>query len=46
MTRPDDVVVLAKGVRLLLIIRPPSEGRWELIGDAYVFGMMHGEAFD
>jgi hypothetical protein len=43
MTRPG---VLVKGVRFLLIIRPRSEGRWELIGDAYVVGIMHGEAFD
>lgn len=51
-----DHVVLVKGVRLPLILRPKGEhpnlvkGRtvktWELIGDAYVHGVMKGESWD
>jgi Heterokaryon incompatibility protein (HET) len=40
-----DVVALVKGGQLPLILRA-SGSHWELVGDAYVHGMMQGELFD
>jgi hypothetical protein len=40
-----DVVALVNGGQLPLILRA-SGSHWELMGDAYVHGMMHGELFD
>jgi hypothetical protein len=35
------------GGRVPLILRQgENEDKWELIGDCYVHGVMHGEAFD
>ena len=52
----DDVAVLVQGVKTPLILRPNGEGNvevmkktvpmWELIGDAYVHGMMTGNMWD
>lgn len=54
----DDHVVLVQGVRLPLLLRPKgehsiqSQGKsktvqiWELVGDAYIHGLMKGECWD
>lgn len=42
--REGDTVFFVKGSRVPLILRPRGD-RWELIGDAYVHGVMQGEAF-
>jgi hypothetical protein len=44
--RPGDRVFIAQGGRLPLIIRKRRRGIYELIGDAYVHGIMHGEAWN
>jgi hypothetical protein len=44
LTRPGDKVVLARGGDLPLILRSHGDF-WELVGEAYVHGVMHGEAF-
>jgi hypothetical protein len=41
----DEVWVLV-GVRVPLILRPVGEGQYRLVGEAYVHGIMHGEAID
>ena len=43
---PGDLIFIAQGGRLPLIIRESRPGVYELIGDAYIHGMMHGEAWD
>ena len=40
-----DYIVLAKGGRLPLVLRPKGK-EWEFIGDCYVHGMMDGELWD
>ncbi|KAF1981417.1 hypothetical protein K402DRAFT_235334 [Aulographum hederae CBS 113979] len=44
-SQTGDKVALVKGSRIPLILRPKGE-YWELVGAAYVHGVMHGEAFD
>ena len=40
-------VVLVKGGRVPLVLRRKDKGeRWELLGDSYVHGIMHGEGFE
>ncbi|KAI0468437.1 heterokaryon incompatibility protein-domain-containing protein [Xylaria cf. heliscus] len=47
LTWDGDRVFLVKGSRTPLLLRPqPQEGKWELLGDCYVHGIMQGEAFD
>lgn len=46
-----DVVILAKGGRAPLVIRPRDENvgageYWQLVGEAYVQGIMNGEAWN
>jgi hypothetical protein len=46
--RVDDFVCILYGCSVPVILRPPKnypEGRWHLIGEAYVDGMMDGEVF-
>jgi hypothetical protein len=43
-TIPGDKVVLAKGADLPLVLRPRGQ-YWGLVGETYVHGVMHGEAF-
>nr|UMZ45313.1 hypothetical protein [Paramyrothecium sp.] len=50
-TRPGDHIALFAGGGVPIVIRPKnqllgSETRWEIVGDAYVHGVMFGEAFD
>ena len=43
-TRNGDYVALCKGGKVPLIIRQRNDGpEWELVGDAYIHGMMQGE---
>lgn len=46
LLREGDEIVLVKGGMVPLVLRARGEGRWKLVGDAYVHGIMHGEAFD
>ncbi|KAI8635512.1 heterokaryon incompatibility protein-domain-containing protein [Xylariaceae sp. FL1651] len=47
LTGEGDRVFLVKGSRAPLLLRPqPQNGKWELLGDCYVHGIMQGEAFD
>ena len=46
---PGDQVCLITGLPVFHVIRDVSEvnseeERWKLVGDAYVHGLMHGEA--
>jgi hypothetical protein len=41
--QPEDIVVILRGGRTPFILRKKSDGYW-LLGDAYVHGVMHGEA--
>lgn len=43
--RVGDVLELCKGAMVPLVLRKKDEGRWELVGDAYVHGAMKGNAF-
>jgi hypothetical protein len=40
-----DYIVLVQGARIPLIVRG-REGMWELVGDAYVHGVMSGELWN
>ncbi|KIN00196.1 hypothetical protein OIDMADRAFT_145702 [Oidiodendron maius Zn] len=45
--RPGDVIALVKGAKVPLVLRSSSSSLcWELVGDAYVHGMMQGELFN
>lgn len=44
-TREGDSIFLVKGSRVPLVMRPHTDDKWQLIGDCYVHGVMHGEAF-
>lgn len=47
LAKAGDKVVLAQGVKAPLILRPCKEDSvFELVGDAYVQGLMKGEGFD
>ncbi|KAH7312693.1 heterokaryon incompatibility protein-domain-containing protein, partial [Stachybotrys elegans] len=43
---PEDEVWIVKGSRAPLILRRQAVGLHELVGGAYVHGLMHGEALD
>jgi len=47
-TRKGDLVCVVVGAQVPLVIRPPDRGddvqTYELIGDCYLEGVMHGEA--
>ena len=45
-TETGDVVMICKGSSVPLIMRRCGEDEFRLIGDAYVHGIMKGEAFD
>jgi hypothetical protein len=45
MIEPEDTVMLVQGARVPLIMRQRGD-TWELIGHAYVPGMMYGEQWD
>ncbi|KIX97171.1 uncharacterized protein Z520_07285 [Fonsecaea multimorphosa CBS 102226] len=41
-----DVVALVAGAKVPLILRPRGSDMFEIVGDAYVYGIMFGEAWD
>jgi hypothetical protein len=44
-TKEGDCVVLVQGGRVPLVLRP-RDHHWELLGDCYLHGIMHGEGFE
>ncbi|EXM04410.1 heterokaryon incompatibility protein-domain-containing protein [Fusarium oxysporum II5] len=40
-TLPGDIIALCRGGKLPLILRPSGEG-WQLVGDAYIHGLVDG----
>ena len=46
MTELGCCVAIVKGGKLPLILKPREHRKWELIGDCYVQGIMHGEGFE
>ncbi|KAK4175799.1 hypothetical protein QBC36DRAFT_330579 [Triangularia setosa] len=45
LTEVGDKVALLRGGRVPMILRPREEGTMQFIGEAYVHGVMDGEAF-
>lgn len=45
-TKVGDVIILARGGRVPLVIRSDENGHYTFVGEAYVHGIMDGEAFD
>jgi hypothetical protein len=46
-TQPDDSIVIFKGGKVPFVVRKHEDGcHWRLIGEAYVHGIMFGEAWD
>lgn len=43
---PSDQVYIFHGESLPFIIRPQENGRYKLVGEAYVYGIMHGEVLE
>ena len=43
-TEVGDVIGVFEGGKAPLVMRPHGQ-QWELIGDSYIHGVMHGEAF-
>ena len=43
LAQPDDVICIFMGGQTPYIIRPGEDGKYRLIGDAYVHGIMDGE---
>ncbi|KAH7087852.1 heterokaryon incompatibility protein-domain-containing protein [Paraphoma chrysanthemicola] len=41
-----DKMVLLKGATVPFVIRQRSDGYWQLVGEAYVHGIMNGEAYE
>jgi len=41
-----DVVVVLPGAGVPFVLRTAGDGRWRLIGEGYVHGIMHGEALE
>jgi hypothetical protein len=42
----DDVIAAFRGADRLYVLRPVEGGRYRLVGDAYVDGLMFGEAYE
>lgn len=40
-TEPGDIIALCRGGKLPLILHPSREG-WQLVGDAYIHGLVDG----
>ena len=45
MTRGGDVVVVMPGGQAPFVLRPVENGTYELVGEAYFYGLMTGEGF-
>ncbi|KAL2193330.1 heterokaryon incompatibility protein-domain-containing protein [Corynascus similis CBS 632.67] len=44
--KEGDAIALLEGGRVPFVLRSAGEGKWRLIGEAYVHGIMEGEAWD
>ena len=44
--RPGDQVWILAGAKIPFVLRPQENGKYVVLGDAYVHGIMHGEAFE
>lgn len=44
--RPGDQVWILAGAKIPFVLRPQENGKYVVVGDAYVHGIMHGEAFE
>jgi hypothetical protein len=42
-TEAGDRLALIDGVCVPVVLRPALGGRWRIIGESYVYGIMHGE---
>ncbi|KAF5539315.1 het-domain-containing protein [Fusarium napiforme] len=45
-TREGDEVWILDGCQVPCLLRPNGDGRYSLVGEAYVHGIMHGEALE
>jgi hypothetical protein len=45
MAREKDGIALVKGERVPLVLRQVNSDEWQLIGECYIHGIMHGAAF-
>jgi hypothetical protein len=45
-SQAGDVVWVLAGSRTPVLLRKATEGRWKLIGEVYIHGIMHGEVTD
>lgn len=45
-TRTGDHIILLAGGRTPYVVRRCGRGKWKLVGECYVRGIMHGEAWD
>jgi hypothetical protein len=45
-TEVGDLIILARGGRVPLVIRPNAKGYYTFVGEAYIHGIMDGEAFN
>ena len=44
--KPGDRVCIFLGANVPYILRPQNNGRYKMVGEAYVYGLMHGEILD
>jgi hypothetical protein len=45
-SRPGDIVCIIFGVTVPFVLRDVGKGEYQLIGEAYMFGIMDGEFVD
>lgn len=45
-SRAGDRIAILKGGAVPFVLREAANGCWTLVGEGYVHGIMHGEAFD
>ncbi|KAH8655076.1 heterokaryon incompatibility protein-domain-containing protein [Tricladium varicosporioides] len=45
-TKAGDAIALFQGGKMPFVIREAEEGKWQIIGDAYIHGIMNGKEFD
>ncbi|KAH6665416.1 heterokaryon incompatibility protein-domain-containing protein [Halenospora varia] len=44
--KTGDAIALFQGGKMPLVIREAEEGKWQIVGDAYIHGIMDGKEFD
>lgn len=45
-TKEGDAIALFQGCKMPIVIREAPGGKWTIVGDAYIHGIMNGEKFD